>query len=139
MKKVRLREWITAIANEEGGLTTPMAKLLEQLLRETIERGTGENMAALAEWVIQTFRQHHAELPKLRAYTWAAHILGQRILRGEFGDHAKARRQGVERIRDERDHAPRRAVGAMRGQRGASSASDSKSTGTMSTPACSGV
>ena len=61
-----------------------MAKLLEQLLRETIERGTGENMAALAEWVIQTFRQHHAELPKLRAYTWAAHILGQRILRGEF-------------------------------------------------------
>ena len=81
-----LVDWSSAVGvgAPVGGLTTPMAKLLEQLLRETIERGTGENMAALAEWVIQTFRQHHAELPKLRAYTWAAHILGQRILRGEF-------------------------------------------------------
>ena len=60
------------------GLTSSAAKGVDGALRELICRGTGGDMADCAARVIEAWGTHHESIPKLRALTWAARVLGER-------------------------------------------------------------
>lgn len=72
---------------KRGGLpklTTESAKKAERALCDAISRGDGDSMVRCAGHVVGTWGIYHAELPRLRALTWAARVLGERWIAGSF-------------------------------------------------------
>ena len=70
----------------EARLTTATTKAVQGALLEAIRGGDAASMIGCAARVVLTWGQHHAELPALRALTWAARTLGERCARGDFAN-----------------------------------------------------
>jgi len=65
-------------------LTQNTAKAAEKALRDAIGRGDAQSMIACSGLVVKTYGAYHAEVPRLRALTWAARVLGHRTDAGCF-------------------------------------------------------
>ena len=66
-------------------LTSSNAARAETALRSAIDYGDGQSMVDIAASVVKCYGRFHAELPRLRALTWAARTLGERCCNGDFG------------------------------------------------------
>lgn len=75
-------------------MTLPAVQRVDELLRSVIRIGDGESMAACAARVADLW-PYHTNVPSLRALTWAARILGQRCLNGDFGSRMSAEEEAM--------------------------------------------
>ena len=72
-------------------LTTSLVARLENTLKDMICRGDGESLFNLASFIEKCWGEHHAALPRLRALTWAARVLGERCMSGDFSKLGESR------------------------------------------------
>ena len=103
------------VPSSKPKLTSDSAARAETALRSAIDYGDGESMMDIAATVVKCYGRFHADLPRLRALTWAARTLGERCCNGDFGakpsvshNAALVQQLGVEDMEDdtnESDHS----------------------------------
>ena len=65
-------------------LTTSLVTRLISILKDLICRGDGETLLRFASLTDKNWGENSFALPVLRALTWAARVLGERCVRGDF-------------------------------------------------------